>query len=56
MNTTLERYEKLKEKVIERKAAFNNLMNYIVTETEWLASPASTSFHLSEEQAAEYVA
>ncbi len=50
MNSTLERYEKLKEKVIERKIAFNNLMSFIEDETEWLSSPASTRFHLSEEQ------
>lgn len=50
MNSTLERYEKLKEKVIDRKASFNNLMNFIENETEYLSAPASTKFHLSEEQ------
>ena len=50
MNSTLVRYEKLKEKVIDRKASFNNLMNYIENETEWLKAPASTKFHLSKEQ------
>jgi len=50
MATTMERYEGLKEKVIVRKVAFNNFMNYIETETEWLISPASTRFHLSQEQ------
>ena len=50
MNSTLVRYEKLKEKVIDRKGSFNNLMNYIKNETEYLIAPASTKFHLSEEQ------
>jgi len=50
MNSTLVRYEKLKEKVIDRKAYFNNLMKFIESETEYLTAPASTKFHLSEEQ------
>jgi len=50
MNTTLERYEKIKEKVVDRKASFNKLMNFIENETEYLIAPASTRFHLSEEQ------
>jgi len=47
MNSTLDRYEKLKEKVIYRKVSFNNLMNFIENETEYLTAPASTKFHLS---------
>ena len=50
MNKTLERYERLKKKVVDRKASFNRLMNYIEKETEWLRAPASTRFHLPQEQ------
>jgi hypothetical protein len=50
MDSVMERYEALKEKVIERRVAFNNLMAFIETETAWLTAPASTRFHLSEEQ------
>ena len=50
MNTTIKRYEKLKEKVITRRASFSRLINFIESETEWLRSPASTRFHLSNEQ------
>jgi len=50
MNSILVRYQKLKEKVINRKVSFKNLMNFIESETEYLKAPASTKFHLSEEQ------
>lgn len=50
MLTLMERYEALKEKVIERKMSFATLLNYLETETDWLQSPASTRFHLSIEQ------
>ena len=42
MPTVLERYEKLKEKVVTRRAAFFNLMSFIEAETTWLTAPAST--------------
>jgi len=44
MNSTLVRYEKLKEKVIDRKASFGNLMNFIESETEWLTAQVSMFF------------
>jgi len=43
------RYDELKEKVIKRASEFNELMDYIETETEWLSAPASTRFHLCRE-------
>lgn len=45
----LERYEYLKSLVINRKNAFEGLMNFVENETEWLKAPASTKFHLCEE-------
>jgi hypothetical protein len=50
MPTVLERYEKLKAKVVTRRAAFFNLVNFIEAETTWLTAPASTRFHLCREQ------
>ena len=50
MYTVIERYEALKEKVIERRVDFYNLIAFIETETAWLTAPASTRFHLSQEQ------
>ncbi len=49
MDTTKQRYERLKKKVVKRRASFERLMNYLETETEWLRAPASTRFHLSME-------
>lgn len=46
----LNRYEALKQKVIDRKESFNRFLNLLEGETTWLTSPASTRFHLSEEQ------
>jgi hypothetical protein len=46
----LERYETLKQKVIERKDSFNRFLALLEGETTWLTSPASTRFHLAEEQ------
>jgi len=50
MYTLMERYEMLKEKVVERRSSFMHLMNYLEAETDWLKSPASTRFHLSRDQ------
>ena len=50
MNTTVERYERLKEKVVDRKISFNKLMSFLEAETDYLIAPASTRFHLSQEQ------
>lgn len=49
MDTILKRYERLKEKVVKRRASFERLMDYLEKETEWLKAPASTRFHLSRE-------
>lgn len=40
------RYEALKEKVTERREAWNALTAFIEAETDWLTAPASTRFHL----------
>ena len=45
-----QRYEALKKKVKDRKEPFDRFTNILEGETTWLASPASTRFHLSEEQ------
>ncbi len=47
---TMEGYEYYKSLVIDRKDSFNKLMTFLETETEWLTAPASTRFHLSQEQ------
>jgi len=44
-----DRYNALKQKVKVRADEFNELMDYIETETEWLTAPASTRFHLCRE-------
>ena len=46
----LERYENLKQKVIDRKEPLDRFIALLEGETTWLTSPASTRFHLSEEQ------
>ena len=46
----LDRYETLKRKVIERKESFDRFLALLEGETTWLTSPASTRFHLAEEQ------
>lgn len=44
----LDRYKKLKHKVIERKVSFERFLAFLEEETTWLTSPASTRYHLSE--------
>lgn len=46
----LDRYEGLKQRVAERKEPFDRFIALLEGETTWLTSPASTRFHLSEEQ------
>ncbi len=46
----LDRYEALKQKVIDRKEPFDHFMALLEGETTWLTSPASTRYHLSKEQ------
>lgn len=43
-----ERYSALKAKVVKRKDSFDAFIQMLETETNWLASPASTRFHLHE--------
>jgi hypothetical protein len=44
-----ERYEALKSKVAKRKKQFDAFIAILEKETSWLASPASTKFHLNKE-------
>ncbi|MBQ3863827.1 MAG: phosphohydrolase [Schwartzia sp.] len=46
----MERYEKLKEKVVDRKVEFAELMSYIESNTSYMTAPASTKYHLCREQ------
>lgn len=46
----LNNYAKLKQKVIKRKDSFNRFLVFLENETTWLTSPASTRYHLAEEQ------
>jgi len=45
-----EKYDLLKAKIIERKADFDTFVEMLETKTSWLTSPASTRFHLSEQE------
>ena len=44
-----ERYENLKLKVVERRAEFLSLMDFVEKETAYLTAPASTKYHLCHE-------
>ena len=46
----LDRYNALKLKIKERKKPFDGFITLLEEETTWLTSPASTRFHLAEEQ------
>jgi len=46
----LENYQRLKQKVIERRSSFNRFVAFLENETTWLTSPASTRYHLAEGQ------
>lgn len=46
----MQRYATLKQKPTERKKDFDAFVRMLETTTSWLTSPASTRFHLSEEQ------
>lgn len=46
----IQKYAALKEKPKERKKEFDAFVRMLETATSWLTSPASTRFHLSEEQ------
>ncbi len=46
----MDRYEALKKKVTDRKEPFDSFLKLLEDETTWLTSPASTRFHMSEEQ------
>ena len=43
------RYSELKAKVVIRANEFDELIEFMETETEWLTTPASTRFHLCRE-------
>src|SRR3990167_3561677 len=44
-----ERYEFLKNKVVNRKKEFDVFIAMFEKETSWLSSPASTRYHLNKE-------
>ena len=44
--TVIERYQALKQQVIDRAEPFNKLMEHLENNTEWMIAPASTRFHL----------
>ncbi len=46
----LNRYDLLKEKVVERKQSFDRFLGLLENVTTWMTSPASTRFHLAEER------
>lgn len=49
MTTLLSRYTRLKSLVTDRRAEFDELMEFVETQTSFMLSPASTRFHLSRE-------
>lgn len=46
----LTRYHALKLKIKDRKGPFDRFIDLLEKETTWFTSPASTRFHLAEEQ------
>jgi 23S rRNA maturation-related 3'-5' exoribonuclease YhaM len=44
------RYTALKDKIVQCKRDFDAFIQMLETKTTWLTAPASTRFHLSEEQ------
>jgi len=44
-----ERYEVLKKKVVKRKKEFDAFISMLEKDSSWLASPASTKYHLNKE-------
>jgi hypothetical protein len=48
--TLTERYSGLKARVVERTDEFDSFIAMLESETSWLTSPASTRFHLNNEQ------
>ena len=49
-SSTESRYRELLTRVVERRTAVDRFVNFIETSTSWLTSPASTRYHLAEEQ------
>ncbi len=47
--TVREKYEYFKSLVVDRRAEFNALMDFVENETAYLTAPASTRFHLCTE-------
>jgi hypothetical protein len=46
----MKRYQLLQQKVVERKDSFDRFLTLLEGGTIWLTSPASTRYHLAEEQ------
>jgi hypothetical protein len=46
----IQRYRALLTRVVERKSEVDRFADFLEAETSWLTSPASTRFHLAEEQ------
>jgi len=46
----IDRYKDLKSKVVLRKSEFSKLFEFLEKETSWLKAPASTKYHLNQEQ------
>ena len=44
-----ERYEELKNKIVNRKKEFDAFVTMLEKDSSWLTSPASTKFHLNKE-------
>ena len=47
--TLINRYEVMKNKVVNRRKPFDAFIQFLEKRTSWLNSPASTRFHLSKE-------
>ncbi len=48
-NLLMARYKALKDKVVERKVAFAELMGFVEKETAFLTAPASMRFHMNKD-------
>jgi len=46
----MDRYEKLKQLVLDRREPFDRFVALLEWETTWFTSPASTRYHLAEEK------
>lgn len=46
----LKRYQALKQRVVERKEQFSDLMDFVENETEYMLAPASVRWHMNHER------